>query len=515
MALANAAKNEFLESISHEIRNPLNGVIGLTEMLQNSPLRPEERELSHSLSACASSLSRVFEDVLSLSKLEYGYVSVERKPFALSHLLDEVVALFAVQTKRQGNSLRIGWPEGFVDGFLGDESKLKTIVTNFIGNALKYAPGTLIEVEVRVSPDTDDSEGRHRVSIEVSDHGPGISEEEQRVLFRKFVRGAEAKTSGATGTGLGLATCRVLAELLGGKVSVSSSPGKGATFSVSVPFTRGAIPSRPAALEAIAAETGERALIVEDQDYNQIILKGLAEKLGYTADVALRSEAALALAESHRYAVVFLDWELPGQNGGEVARSLRQRANTRNAVIIATTAHDSEEIRGKCRDAGMDEFALKPYSVSGMRNLLVAAQARRAGRSKPGAAVKCDDPGPDSEIQPDAFRLFAAGDPARADEAMNLYLQILEREIADLGHAVEARDMVAIGKTTHRIRSHASLVGDKALNDAARILRERGRRHPARGAAKRLPPGPGPRRSAESRPSCEQDLVRTEGTLQA
>ena len=472
LALANAAKNEFLETISHEIRNPLNGIVGLAEMLKDAPLRPEERTVARSLRACAESLSRVFEEVLGFSKLEYGYVAVEQKAFALGPLLEDVAALFAIQARLLGSKITVELPPDFGDGFLGDEAKLKTIVTNFVGNSLKYAPGSAIEIAAAVKSSGVAPDDPVDLSIHVSDHGPGIPEEEQKLIFHKFVRGAGAKRSGASGTGLGLATCRVLAEVLGGKVAVASKPGQGAAFSVSLPLKRALPPDVVPATEPVSPRTGERALIIEDQDYNQIVLKGLAKKLGYDSDAATRSEEAMAMADLRKYQVVFLDWELPGPNGGEVARLLRRHPNTRDSIIIATTAHDSEEIREKCRDAGMDAFALKPYNAAGMQAMLAESQARRRGAPMPptvgGAAVR-NPPGIDLH----AFGLFAAGDPTRAGTALNVYLETLDREIANLGLAVRATDVAAIGQLTHHIRSYASLVGDTELNDAARLLREK------------------------------------------
>ena len=232
LALSNTAKSDFLENISHEIRNPLNGLSGLLALLKEDNLGPRERELTRSLRIVANNLLRVFGDVLSFSRLEYGYVTFDPQPFLLRPLLDEIVDFFSIQTRQPVVKIELNWPADLTDGFVGDHAKLRTIIENFTANALKYAPGSPIEIRVSTAPDSD------AVTIAVADQGAGIPPEERALIFEKFVRGAETKRNRVAGTGLGLATCRALARLMQGEVSLSDTAVRGSTFCLNLPLPR-------------------------------------------------------------------------------------------------------------------------------------------------------------------------------------------------------------------------------------------------------------------------------------
>jgi signal transduction histidine kinase/CheY-like chemotaxis protein/HPt (histidine-containing phosphotransfer) domain-containing protein len=467
LARANLVKNEFLENISHEIRNPLNGIANLVDLLRDAPLPAEERQLAQSLGRSTEHLKRVFADVLGYTRLEYGHVQIAHAPFSMRQLLEDVIAMHGVEARELKTELSLHLPEGFADGFRGDAEKIRAILNNYVSNALKYARGAPVEVELRATPAPEVN--RCRVWIGVRDHGPGVSVDEQARLFEKFSRGERARASGISGTGLGLATCRGLAELMDGQAGVSSEPGKGATFWVELSLELSPLP-RPAPA-AIAVAAGTRALIVDDQDYNQAVLRGIAQRLGFTADVASHAGEVWPLIETHTYAAVFLDWELPGLNGGEIARRLRRHSHTRDAIIIATTAHDTDDIRQQCLESQMDGFALKPFDTAKLQSILNAASSQRAGRApnetNPDAS---ESPVADSRLNLNAFRYFGEGNPARASEAVTLYVATLDQEIAALREAVAGDDREAVARRAHRVRSHASIVNGIALCAAAQQL---------------------------------------------
>jgi len=479
LAQANVARNEFLEAITHEIRNPLNGITNLVDLLHDAKLNPEAQKLAESLGRSSAHLKQVFGDVLGYTKREYGHVNVDRVEFSLKELLEDTVALFAVQAREQRVELRLLWPPELPDGFRGDAGKIQTVIRNYVSNALKYASTETIDIGVRKCAD-DSQESADRIWIGVRDCGPGLSSEEQKNLFKKFARGQAAKTRGISGTRLGLAICRGVAELLDGNVGVTSEVGKGSTFWLEVPLARAAhfkaIPAgSPAAESRTAAEFDQsEALIVDDQEYNQAVLRGIAQRLGYRAEVASCADEVWPLIERVRFHVVFLDWELPGLSGGDIARRLREHPNARDAVTIATTAHDTDDIVQRCLESGMDGFAAKPFDTAQMRAIVSEAAERRAGRARPVAAPR---PSPDAadaaapgQLTLTAFADFAAGDPARAQQAVTLFLETLDQEIAALRAAIAADDRESIARRAHRLRSHAGLVNGAALNAAAQKL---------------------------------------------
>lgn len=471
LELASNAKSEFLESVSHEIRNPLNGLNGLLGLLQQERLGGAARELSESVQACARGLTRVFEDVLSFARLEHGNITSRVTVFALRPLINELVQSFAWHAKQQRNVITIHWPDEFADGFEGDAGKIKTIVSNFIGNAIKYAPGSAIEVVVEQhgSGDTTDE-----IYVEVRDHGPGIPEAEQELIFKKFVRGSNAREGNVAGTGLGLAMCRVLATALNGSIGVESALGQGATFYLCVPLERTSLPPEmPTGASAAMVGQAGRMLIVDDERYNQVVLRGAAIELGFECEVAGTAEEAIERLKTEAFGFVLLDWELPGTKGDAVARWLRAQPGTDQTIVIATTAHDSDEVRRACAEVGMDEFLQKPYDAAEIGRCLQRARQKRQEQTN------------GSVLNFSALRLYARGDSASAAASAHDFLATFRQTRDELAVAIDRRDAAAIDQAAHRLRGLAGLVGARELVAAVRqfeVLARQGSPDDLRGA---------------------------------
>jgi CheY-like chemotaxis protein len=401
--------------------------------------------------------------VLGYSKLEHGDIAVKEGPFSLRRLLDEVVASLSWHASQHGNQVAIEIDGTLQDGYLGDEDKIKTIVVNFVGNALKYAPGTAVKIRAEEQPLGD---GRADVHIEVRDHGPGISAEEQELVFKKYVRGSNAKQQHVAGAGLGLATCRLLAESMEGHVGVESERGEGATFYVCVPLRRAAVPDEIAPPQTGDA-AGAAALIVEDQQYNQVVLSGIALELGYAPEVAGTVAEAVALVRRREFAVVLVDWELPDGDGAEVSLAAREREGGTETVIVATTAYDSDDIRMRCRRAGMDDFVLKPYDAVQVRDCIARVRARRAGSPAPWPV---EPAAPVRGLNLQAFQSYGRRFPADADRAANIYVEALDEEFAALSRAFEGDDRRKVAAAAHRLHALGGLIGAGDLVEAARQL---------------------------------------------
>ena len=461
LALANDAKSEFLANISHEIRNPLNGVSGLATMLNEAGLSGRAADLARSLGACARSLNRVFEEVLAFSKLELGAATPEPRLFELRALVEEVAGVFAAPAQDRAVAIRTELPEGGPWWFTGDEARLHTILENFVGNALRHALGSPVELAVELGETGPDRSVE--VTFNVTDHGPGVPAAEQELIFRKFVRGSRARERGESGAGLGLATCKLLAELLGGSVGIESESGGPTTFFLRLRLPRQEAPAPTVTEDRISGPpsrpetTAGWALVVDDQEFNRLVAQRIAEQLGYRPVVARNGDEALAAFRTQPCALVFLDWELPGAKGGAVARRLRTLPGGPEAVIVATTAHDSDEIRRACREAGMDAFALKPFDEETIARLVREAQASRTDGDECAGAV---------------FRYLARGDRSELARVTAEYLRVLEEELAALGRAAETEDGAALVRAAHRLRSHAGLARYRPLNGDAQALQE-------------------------------------------
>lgn len=477
LALSNIAKSDFLENISHEIRNPLNGLNGLLSLLKEDNLGTRERELTRSLRAVANKLMGVFEDVLSFSRLEYGYVNLEPQPFLLRPLLEETVDLFAVQFEQQNQTLTLDWPEDLRDGFTGDHAKIRTIIDNLVSNALKYAPGSPVTIAVLHDPD-ENARDRVELQIEVADQGPGIPPEEQVLVFAKFARGSTAKRKRVSGTGLGLATCRALAQLMGGEIMLNSSVGQGSQFTLVVTLPRSEVAAATTAGPTVCAlpdraEGPVHALIVEDEPYNQIVLEGLALELGYLADLASTVGEALEKISARSYGIIFLDWELPDAPGIDVAHAVRGSPAGAQTIILATTAHDSEVIRERCRQAGMDAFLLKPYDTGTVRNLIASVgSARAAHRQREATAIAAAPESPAEPFNRQAFSHYSRVRGEHDAVAVEHFVHTLDQECAAIDAELERLEPAQAKFHAHRLRALAGLIGARELNLAAKHLED-------------------------------------------
>jgi len=478
LELSNTAKSEFLENLSHEIRNPLNGIRGLSSILRESNLPPQQRDMAASLAACSGALTRVFDEVLGFAKVETGQIAVRKRSFSLRALIDEVVALHRVTATQRRSEITVAWefPESAGGDpalrYVGDDDRIRTIVSNFVGNALKYAPGTPVEIAVELHPEGKRSE---QVVISVRDHGAGVPWEEQALVFNKFVRGTNAKAQRVPGTGLGLATCKTLAEQMGGFVGLESpatsrATGKtenGAKFFLRIRLRRDrtspspTVPESPK--ESLPADAGRRrALIVEDQDYNQLITLKIAQKLGLEAEVAQDGDEALRRFSTGPYSIVFVDWEMPGMKGDEIARHVRGLPWGRQAIIVATTGHDSSEVKEACQAAGMDAFVVKPFDELAIARVLDQARSRRGEAQEFTRNVE--------GLNLRVFSLVGDNDPGKTARAAADYLGSMQQELAAIDEALaRGRGREAAG-FAHRLRSHAGFVGAAELQAAAAAL---------------------------------------------
>lgn len=470
MELAEAstrAKSEFLQGISHEIRNPLNGIIGLADMLREGARDVRQDELLVSLRACSKSLARVFGEVLSFTRLEHGQVGLREIHFVLRDLVAETAALFRVAERDHGGRIAVEVEAGVPDRFVGDEEKIHAILGNFLANAVRHAPGS--PVEITVSADSINDYAAN-LTFAVTDYGPGIPYEEQELVFGKFVRGTAARHQRTPGTGLGLASCRALAELMGGHVGVDSEPGQGASFFLTLRLNRDREDRVASPVAAIAAPTAkQRALVVEDQAYNQIVVRRMAESLGFETEVASDARAAFALLETRSYALILLDWELPDMTGEQIAQVIRQGADTAGCILLATTAHDSDDIRRRCVAAGFDDFVLKPLDAATIARVVADVRRRRQ------AAESGDRPGLDTRV----FRLVGRTRPRGVRQATDEYVEILDQELAALDEARQRGDRDTVARIAHRLKTHAGLVHAVELREAAGRVERDAREWPA------------------------------------
>jgi PAS domain S-box-containing protein len=461
---ANRAKSQFVANMSHEVRTPLNGILGVTAMLLETSLKPDQRQLAEIIQSSGEGLLSIVNDVLDFSKIEAGRIELEEIDFSLSELLASVVDLNSARASAKCLTVESDLEAGLPSHLHGDPLRLRQVLNNLIGNAIKFSERGRVHLSARILPA---QTGCVKLRFAITDTGIGIPIETQAHIFEPFTQAELSTTRRFGGTGLGLSICRQLVELMGGEIGLESEPNQGATFWFTAEFG----PALARSLPPRFADRGEieplpklRVLLAEDSSINRLVATHQLQKLGCNVETVENGQQAVDAAAAGHYDAIFMDCQMPVMDGYAATTEIRRMEgeNGGHTRIIALTANAMSGERERCLAIGMDDYLSKPFKMADLRAAL-ASNAR-----KPEAQADAHH----SNLAPlDHDTLEALRDECRADggDLFGEYVAMFEADaedaLAEFSAAEATENLDRLTRAAHRLRGCAANFG------AARLMR--------------------------------------------
>ena len=448
---AAAIKEQFLANMSHEIRTPMNAILGFTNLLKKSELDSQQQQYVEYIYSSCENLITIVNDILDISKIEAGMMSIEKAPFSLNGLISSVEIMFREKARQKGLDFRIHIEEGIHDTLSGDAVRLTQILINLLSNAIKFTEQGTVTLEVHSATN---SEEELELKFIVSDTGVGIPEAKRQRIFDRFQQAEAETTRRFGGTGLGLSIVKQLVDLQNGIIQLKSEPGKGSEFTVILGFKKvyGYDTSYSIKTEDVGTDVKNMTVLVaEDNQMNQQLLRHLMKQWGVNLQVANNGLEALELLKARRFSLVLMDIQMPEMDGYATCLAIRNELKL-DVPVIAMTAHAMPGERERCLSYGMNDYISKPVKDSELYQILKTY----------GRLDHLHDHGEFQIITTDYLKELSMGDSEFENTIIRQFIVQVPEEIMLLDDAVEQMNRQKIKSIAHGLKSSVSYLG---LND--------------------------------------------------
>ena len=460
-------KSDFLATMSHEFRTPMNAVLGLSGALSDTALSASQRELVRTIHRSASSLLVLLNDILDLAKIEAGRLDVEQAPFEVRAVIESALDMVRYQASEKCLTLEVDVAPEVPAGLAGDEARLRQVLVNLLSNAVKFTRSGTVSLRGSARPLGEDE---HEVVLVIRDTGVGMPPELLDRLFSPFEQARGGRAGDRTGTGLGLAITRRLVDLMGGSIRVESEEGRGSMFEITL-RARAAEPPPRASRSSITPVDPSRALrtlVVDDNEINQRVAHVLLARLGVKAELASSGEEALEAVRRAEYDLIFMDLRMPEMDGLTATRQiLEELPPSRRPRVVAMTASAFEEDRAACREVGMDGFLEKPVRIEQLSALLAGTEPpdRQSAPAVPAAAAPRVETVLSKAALDTLRQLETPEAPGFFAETCRQFILDASRRVGAFERAVSSKDASAAERAVHTLKSMSATVGATRLSE--------------------------------------------------